>query len=73
MTWEVNGSYDRQKRLPRLRLNPLQLDSIVIPLCWIRSLPLLTSSAQAGARGAYNGSRSRYRCDGEWKGMQAHG
>src|SRR5215831_13399877 len=24
MTWEVNGSYDRQKRLPRLWLNPLQ-------------------------------------------------
>jgi insertion element IS1 protein InsB len=25
MTWEVNGSHDRQKRLPRLWIHPLQL------------------------------------------------
>ena len=40
------------------------LDSIIIPLCWIRYLPLLTGNAQTGAIRAYNSSMSRYRCDG---------
>jgi hypothetical protein len=38
----------------------------------VRSLPPLTSRTQAGARGADNGSRSRYRGNGAWKGMRAH-
>src|SRR5262245_18715247 len=38
----------------------------------VRSLPPLTSRTQAGASGAYNGSRSRYRCNGAWKGMRAY-
>ena len=40
------------------------LDSIIIPLCWIRYLPLLTDNAQTGAIRVYNSSMSRHRYDG---------
>ena len=39
------------------------LDSIIIPLCWIRYLPLLIGSAQTEAIHAYHSSMSRYRYD----------